>query len=78
MTGGESADSPAGTNTRVALVTGAAGGQGRAIAERLRAKGFSVAACDLRADELAAAVRESGDDELIAVGLDVTSAQQWD
>lgn len=65
-------------NPRVALVTGAAGGQGRAIAERLRAKGFSVAACDRRADELATAVRQSGDEELIAVELDVTSEQQWD
>lgn len=65
-------------NARVALVTGAAGGQGRSIAERLRAKGFSVAACDRRTDELATAVRESGDDELIAVELDVTSAPQWD
>lgn len=65
-------------NPGVALVTGAAGGQGRAIAERLRAKGFSVAACDRRADELIAATRESGDEELIAVELDVTSAPQWD
>ena len=33
-------------NQRVALVTGAAGGQGWAIAKRLRAEGYSVAACD--------------------------------
>jgi 3alpha(or 20beta)-hydroxysteroid dehydrogenase len=62
---------------RVALVTGAAGGQGWAIAKRLRAEGFSVAACDRRIDELSAAVDELGDDEVIAVELDVTSAQQW-
>jgi len=63
---------------RVALVTGAAGGQGRSIVERLRAKGFSVAACDLRVDELVTEVGESGDDEVLAVELDVTSPQGWD
>jgi 3alpha(or 20beta)-hydroxysteroid dehydrogenase len=63
---------------RVALVTGAAGGQGRATAERLRAEGYSVAACDLRADELAAAVGELADDEVIGVQLDVTSPAQWE
>lgn len=65
-------------NRRVALVTGAAGGQAWAIAERLRAKGFSVAACDRRTDELVSAVGQAGDEGLIAVGLDVTSPQQWD
>jgi len=64
-------------NRRVALVTGAAGGQGWAIAKRLRAEGFSVAACDRRTDELAAAVGELGDDAVIAAELDVTSPQQW-
>jgi NAD(P)-dependent dehydrogenase (short-subunit alcohol dehydrogenase family) len=66
------------TGQRVALVTGAAGGQGWAIAKRLRADGYSVAACDLRADELAAAVDELGDDEVIGIQLDVTSPAQWD
>jgi 3alpha(or 20beta)-hydroxysteroid dehydrogenase len=61
------------TGQRVALVTGAAGGQGWAIAKRLRAEGFSVAACDLRTDELVAAVDELGDDEVIGIQLDVTS-----
>ncbi|MBV8789625.1 MAG: SDR family oxidoreductase [Mycobacterium sp.] len=63
---------------RVAVVTGAAGGQGWAIVKRLRADGFSVAACDRRTDELAATVDELGDDDVIAVELDVTSAGQWD
>ncbi|OSC26975.1 oxidoreductase [Mycobacterium vulneris] len=65
-------------NQRVALVTGAAGGQGLAIANRLRGKGFSVAACDRRIDELRAAVGGAGDDGLIALELDVTSPEQWD
>lgn len=65
-------------NQRVALVTGAAGGQGLAIANRLRDKGFSVAACDRRTDELRAAVGEAGDDALIALELDVTSSEQWE
>jgi 3alpha(or 20beta)-hydroxysteroid dehydrogenase len=65
-------------NQRVALVTGAAGGQGWAIAKRLRADGYSVGACDRRADEIMGAVGELGDDGVIAVELDVTSAEQWD
>ena len=66
------------TGQRVALVTGAAGGQGWAIAKRLRAEGYSVAACDIRADELAAALGELGDDEVIGIQLDVTSPVHWD
>ncbi len=62
---------------RVALVTGAAGGQGWAIATRLRAEGFSVAACDRRAGEIAAAVAECNDDKVIGIELDVTSPAQW-
>jgi NAD(P)-dependent dehydrogenase (short-subunit alcohol dehydrogenase family) len=65
-------------NQRVALVTGAAGGQGWAITKRLRAAGHSVAACDRRADELAAAVGELADDGVIAIRLDVTSPAQWE
>jgi len=62
---------------RVALVTGAAGGQGWAITTRLRERGFAVAACDRRTGELTAAVAQLGDDEVIAIDLDVTSAEQW-
>lgn len=65
-------------NPRVAVVTGAAGGQGWAIAKRLRAQGYSVAACDRRAHELTAAVGELGDDRVIAIELDVTSQPQWE
>jgi NAD(P)-dependent dehydrogenase (short-subunit alcohol dehydrogenase family) len=62
---------------RVALVTGAARGQGAAIVTRLRKDGFRVAACDLLADELRAAVDALGDADVIAVPLDVTSQEQW-
>jgi 3alpha(or 20beta)-hydroxysteroid dehydrogenase len=63
---------------RVALVTGAAGGQGSAIVNRLRAQGYCVAACDRRSDELVAVVDELGDDKVLGIGLDVTSPAQWD
>lgn len=62
---------------RVVLVTGAARGQGAAIAARLVEDGFRVAACDLLAEELAATVAALGTDRAIAVALDVTSADQW-
>ncbi|MGP4053678.1 SDR family NAD(P)-dependent oxidoreductase [Mycobacterium sp. 4D054] len=61
---------------RVALVTGAARGQGAAITARLVRDGFCVAACDLRADELRQTVAEFGD-RAVAVDLDVTSEEQW-
>jgi 3alpha(or 20beta)-hydroxysteroid dehydrogenase len=62
----------------VALVTGAARGQGAAIVQRLRADGFRVAACDVLVDELYATVAASGDGDVIAIPLDVTSANQWE
>jgi len=61
----------------VALVTGAARGQGAAIVEQLHSDGFRVAAGDVRIDELKANVAAMGDN-VIAVELDVTSAQQWE
>ncbi len=63
---------------RVALVTGAARGQGAAIVARLRDDGFHVAACDLLADELTASVEALDDSAVTAIPLDVTSADQWD
>ena len=62
---------------RVALVTGAARGQGWAITQRLRADGFFVAACDINAAELRAAVDGLGDDAVIAIPLDVTLEWEW-
>ena len=62
---------------RVALVTGAARGQGAAIVSRLRADGFEVAACDVAAEELRAEVTARQDGGILAVALDVTDPQQW-
>ncbi|MCK0177405.1 MULTISPECIES: SDR family NAD(P)-dependent oxidoreductase [Mycobacteriaceae] len=61
---------------RVALVTGAARGQGAAIVARLHADGFAVAACDVLRDELID-VAEQFDDTVIPLPLDVTSESQW-
>jgi NAD(P)-dependent dehydrogenase (short-subunit alcohol dehydrogenase family) len=61
---------------RVALVTGAARGQGAAIVTRLHADGFRVAACDVLIDELRDSVGGFGDG-VLAVELDVTSPTQW-
>jgi 3alpha(or 20beta)-hydroxysteroid dehydrogenase len=62
---------------RVALVTGAARGQGAAIVKRLHKDGLRVAACDLLVDDLAATVESVGGDAVIAIPLDVTSEDQW-
>jgi NAD(P)-dependent dehydrogenase (short-subunit alcohol dehydrogenase family) len=58
------------------LVTGAARGQGAAIVERLLADGFRVAACDVLVDELNSTTAAFGTDHVIALPLDVTSAEQ--
>jgi 3alpha(or 20beta)-hydroxysteroid dehydrogenase len=65
------------TQQRVALVTGAARGQGFAIVQRLRADGFLVAACDVNAAQLGEAVDGLRDDAVIAIPLDVTSPSEW-
>lgn len=62
--------------TGVALVTGAARGQGAAIVARLVEDGFDVAACDVLVDELRSGTADFGD-RVIAVQLDVTSQEQW-
>ena len=60
---------------RVALVTGAARGQGAAIVRRLHKDGFRVGACDVRVDELKTSI--DGLDGVVDVSLDVTSEDQW-
>ncbi|OYN98528.1 bifunctional rhamnulose-1-phosphate aldolase/short-chain dehydrogenase [Enemella evansiae] len=62
---------------RIALVTGAASGIGRAIATRLAAKGACVVIADLDAEQARAAAAElGGPDVAIGVGADVTDAAQ--
>ncbi|MFD4029616.1 bifunctional aldolase/short-chain dehydrogenase [Streptomyces sp. NPDC058637] len=63
--------------TRVALVTGAGSGIGRAVAQRLVAEGACVVVADLHAENAAAVAKElGGPDRAVAVTVDVTSEEQ--
>jgi rhamnulose-1-phosphate aldolase/alcohol dehydrogenase len=63
--------------TRVALVTGAGSGIGKAIAHRLVAEGACVVVADLNTDNaLAVADELGGPDKAVAVTVDVTSEEQ--
>ncbi|WP_042405009.1 bifunctional rhamnulose-1-phosphate aldolase/short-chain dehydrogenase [Streptacidiphilus carbonis] len=63
--------------TRVALVTGAGSGIGKAIAHRLVAEGACVVVADLNTDNAAAVAEElGGPDKAVAVTVDVTSEEQ--
>ncbi|MFJ9060313.1 bifunctional aldolase/short-chain dehydrogenase [Streptomyces sp. NPDC102409] len=63
--------------TRVALVTGAGSGIGKAIAHRLVAEGACVVVADLNAENAAAVAEDlGGPDKAVAVTVDVTSEEQ--
>ncbi|TDT42529.1 rhamnulose-1-phosphate aldolase/alcohol dehydrogenase [Streptomyces sp. BK208] len=63
--------------TRVALVTGAGSGIGRAIARRLVDEGACVVVADLNGESAAGVAEElGGDDRAVAVTADVTSEEQ--
>ncbi|GGT23183.1 bifunctional aldolase/short-chain dehydrogenase [Streptomyces chromofuscus] len=63
--------------TRVALVTGAGSGIGRAIAQRLVAEGACVVVADLDAENAGKVAEElGGPDKAVAVTVDVTSEEQ--
>jgi|SRR5579863_5151129 len=63
---------------KVALVTGAARGQGRAIARHLAEAGARVVAGDVRTEELASLSEELGPAAVVMGLLDVREPASWD
>jgi NAD(P)-dependent dehydrogenase (short-subunit alcohol dehydrogenase family) len=61
-------------DTKVALITGAAGGMGRVAAERFAAEGARVAALDLAAPDATVEAVTAAGGEAIAIACDVTDA----
>jgi NAD(P)-dependent dehydrogenase (short-subunit alcohol dehydrogenase family) len=63
---------------RVAIVTGAGQGIGKAIARRLAQDGFAISIADINADALAAVKKEIEDEggEVLAIQADLTKLEQ--
>jgi 3-oxoacyl-[acyl-carrier protein] reductase len=70
-----------GIKGKVAVVTAASKGLGRAVAMQLAAEGAKVAVCARHVDELNASAEEigrAGDSDVVAYPADVTSAEELD
>ena len=63
---------------KVALITGAAQGQGAAEARRFAAEGAKVVVADVQYDKARAMVGEVGVSSAMVAPLDVTDPEQWD
>jgi 3-oxoacyl-[acyl-carrier protein] reductase len=66
------------SHSDVALVTGGAGGLGKAVCKRLLIEGYRVAMCDIDQDGLKKAAFELDHPELVTCQLDVTDRASWD
>jgi 3alpha(or 20beta)-hydroxysteroid dehydrogenase len=62
---------------KTALVTGASQGLGRAIADTLRSRGVSVAACDLAGKQQTPVPALQDQPDTLQLDLDVTSESDW-
>lgn len=64
---------------QVAIVTGAAGGQGEMEAKMIAQQGAKIACCDLKEEDLARVVADITRDggEAVAFSLDVTKEEDW-
>ena len=66
---------PIDPSSRVAVITGAAGGIGKELTRAFLAQGYKVAAMDLREPALQALRGEMKSDRLLTIAMDVTSQQ---
>lgn len=62
---------------RIALITGAASGIGRATAIRFALEGATVIAADRNVEGLSAVRQELGEGRHLSIGLDVTLEHEW-